>query len=234
MYTNIKIEEENSKRGLFARLNSYLNKNFIKISKKLNFELNFRLKILSKLLIIIFIIIPIQITHPQDIEKFSKNESLEINSLVNLKYPKNTNSTEGLFLSEDASKKILLKSDKEIALKTNNPKNTKNVWVTAYSSSFDETDDDPFITASGKFVQDGFVATNILPLGTKIKIPEIFGEKIFVVEDRMHSRKQNVVDVWMESKEKAIKFGAHYTNIVILEDSDDNFANLNLVSKTLD
>ena len=42
---------------------------------------------------------------------------------------------------------------------------TTRVWLTAYSSSVDETDDTPFITASGKHVRDGIVATNFLPFG---------------------------------------------------------------------
>ena len=69
--------------------------------------------------------------------------------------------------------------------------------VTAYSSSPDETDNTPFITASGKTVRDGVVATNVLPFGTKIKIPSLFGDKIFTVEDRMHRRMKNVMDIWM-------------------------------------
>lgn len=93
---------------------------------------------------------------------------------------------------------------------------SKTVWVTAYSSSPDETDDTPFTTASGKTVRDGIVATNLLPFGTKIQIPELFGNKVFVVEDRMHPRKTNVVDVWMPSKEDAIRFGAARTEIVIV------------------
>ncbi len=92
----------------------------------------------------------------------------------------------------------------------------KKVWITAYSSSPDETDDTPLITASGKVVHDGVVAANFLPFGTKVKIPELFGEKIFTVYDRMHKRKTNVVDVWMVSKYQAIQFGAAYTHIEVL------------------
>ena len=92
----------------------------------------------------------------------------------------------------------------------------KKVWITAYSSTPDETDDTPFITASGTQVRDGIVATNLLPFGTKIKIPALFGNKVFTVEDRMHARKRNVVDVWMSSKEHALQFGSSYTEIAVL------------------
>jgi 3D (Asp-Asp-Asp) domain-containing protein len=95
------------------------------------------------------------------------------------------------------------------------------LWVTAYSSSPDETDDDPFITASNTITRDGIIATNILPFGTKIKIPSLFGDKIFTVEDRMHQRKTNFIDIWMESKEKALQFGIHYAEILILEKENE-------------
>ena len=42
--------------------------------------------------------------------------------------------------------------------------------ITAYSSTIDQCDNEPFIAASGKRVYDGMVAANFLPLGTKIKI----------------------------------------------------------------
>lgn len=94
---------------------------------------------------------------------------------------------------------------------------TMNVWVTAYSSVPEETDSSPFITATNKTVQDGFIAANFLPFGTRVRIPEFFGKKIFVVEDRMHRRKDGFVDIWMSTKEEAINFGIHQTNIVVVE-----------------
>lgn len=94
----------------------------------------------------------------------------------------------------------------------------KKVYITAYSSTPEETDDTPFITASGKEVRDGIVASNFLAIGTKIRIPAIFGNKIFVVEDRMHPKMTNIVDVWMPNKSQAIQFGRIYTEIEILEE----------------
>lgn len=97
------------------------------------------------------------------------------------------------------------------------PIQTMKVWITAYSSTPEETDDSPFITASGTRVRDGIVATNLLPFGTKIKIPQLFGDKIFVVEDRMHRRKTNHVDVWMPTKSKAKRFGIAHTEVAVVE-----------------
>ena len=90
--------------------------------------------------------------------------------------------------------------------------------ITAYSSSVDETDSTPFITASGSRTRDGVVATNILPFGTKVKIPELFGDKVFTVEDRMNRRYTERLDIWFPSKYEAKKFGKQLAQIVIFEE----------------
>ncbi len=96
------------------------------------------------------------------------------------------------------------------------PIETREVWLTAYSSTPEETDDTPFVTATGNHVRDGIVATNFLPFGTRVRIPEVFGDKIFVVDDRMHPRKTDFMDVWMPSKQDALNLGIRRTNIVVL------------------
>lgn len=90
------------------------------------------------------------------------------------------------------------------------------VVVTAYSSTIDQTDSDPFITAAGTLVREGIVATNILPFGTKIKLPEFFGDRIFVVEDRMSWKKGYHIDIWFPNREDALEFGAKITEVLIL------------------
>lgn len=89
------------------------------------------------------------------------------------------------------------------------------VTVTGYSSTPDQTDDTPFITASGKRVRDGIVAANFLRFSTKIKIPELFGDKVFIVEDRMNRRYYDRVDVWFPTRGEALRFGKH-TNVEII------------------
>lgn len=88
------------------------------------------------------------------------------------------------------------------------------IKVTAYSSTPDQTDDTPFITASGAFVRDGIVAANFLPFGTKVRIPEAFGEKTFVVEDRM--KHNNSLDIWFPTREEARAFGVKSLKMEIL------------------
>ena len=95
---------------------------------------------------------------------------------------------------------------------------SQKVTVTAYSSTPDQTDDTPFITASGKVVDDGIVASNFLTFGTKLRFPQLFGNKIFVVEDRMHQRySSNRVDIWFPDRESAENFGIQTTIMEILE-----------------
>ncbi|MFQ6049956.1 MAG: 3D domain-containing protein [Candidatus Paceibacterales bacterium] len=92
------------------------------------------------------------------------------------------------------------------------------VVITAYSSTPGQTDDNPYITAAGSWVRDGVVANNKYPFGTKIRFPEIYGDKIFVVEDRMSWKKGNYhFDIWFPSYREALNFGAKRTYIEILE-----------------
>ncbi len=95
---------------------------------------------------------------------------------------------------------------------------TIKVVITAYSSTPDQTDGSPFITASNKYVRDGIIANNMLPFGTKIRIPELYGNKVFTVEDRMNKKKGNYhFDIWMANRPLAINFGARTAKIEILE-----------------
>lgn len=88
--------------------------------------------------------------------------------------------------------------------------------ITAYTSLPDETDSTPFITANGTLVRDGIIATNLLPFGTQVEIPSLFGDKVFTVEDRMAPEFRKSVDIWMPSFGKAIRFGLHYADVVII------------------
>ncbi len=101
------------------------------------------------------------------------------------------------------------------------PKNTSKIMiltVTGYSSSHDETDETPWLTAYNTLTRDGVVASNILPFKTKLRIPSLFGDKIFVVEDKMNPRYGEHLDIWFPTKEEALKFGVHYNVLVeILE-----------------
>jgi len=105
---------------------------------------------------------------------------------------------------------------KNVKKKTAKSNRKVKVTLTAYSSTVSQCDGNPFRTASGTRVKDGTVAVNFLPFGTKIKIPSLFGDKIFTVEDRMSNKYWYKVDIWMPSYQEAIKFGKRHSEIVIL------------------
>lgn len=88
--------------------------------------------------------------------------------------------------------------------------------ITAYTSLPDETDSTPFITANGTYVHDGIVASNLLPFGTEVEIPSLFGSKVFTVEDRMAPEFRNSIDIWMPTFGKAIYFGLHRADVVVI------------------
>ena len=91
------------------------------------------------------------------------------------------------------------------------------VVLTGYSSTTDQTDDTPFITASNTRTRDGIVAANFLAFGTKVQIPSIFGDKVFTVEDRMAKKHSDKIDIWFPERYLAKNFGVQEAEVVILE-----------------
>ncbi len=93
--------------------------------------------------------------------------------------------------------------------------------MTAYNSEVGQTDDTPCITANGFDVCahgiEDTVAANFLKFGTKVRIPDLFGDRIFVVRDRMNKRYPDRVDVWMLERSDAIQFGVRRTRIEVVE-----------------
>lgn len=92
--------------------------------------------------------------------------------------------------------------------------------VTAYNSEVGQCDDSPCITANGfNLCEHGIedsIATNMLPFGTKVRIPELFGDRVFVVRDRMNARYYERFDIWMLEHSDAVKFGLQYVEVEIL------------------
>lgn len=97
------------------------------------------------------------------------------------------------------------------------PNFTVKATISAYTSTPDQTDGSPFIAASGKRVHDGMIAANWLPFGTIVKIPSLFGDKEFIVEDRMNPRYgYGDLDIWFDSsKNEARKFGIRHRVVEI-------------------
>jgi len=99
------------------------------------------------------------------------------------------------------------------------PRRFYTLPITAYTSEAAQTDDTPCITASGMDVcarnQEDIIAANFLPIGTRVRIPELFGDRIFTVQDRMNKRYDKRVDVWFKDLNEARKFGLKHTTIEV-------------------
>ncbi|MDD4332593.1 MAG: hypothetical protein PHT51_00590 [Patescibacteria group bacterium] len=94
--------------------------------------------------------------------------------------------------------------------------------ITAYNSEAAQCDSSPCITANGFNVcahgKEDTIAANFLPFGAKVRIPDLFGDRVFTVRDRMNSRYYQRVDVWMVEKEDAKHFGVKLAKIEVLAD----------------
>jgi 3D (Asp-Asp-Asp) domain-containing protein len=93
--------------------------------------------------------------------------------------------------------------------------------ISAYTSDVAQTDGDPCTTASGlnvceRNVED-IIATNYqyLRFGTPVRIPALFGDRIFYVHDRMNKRYTATADVWMKDIADARKFGRRVASVEI-------------------
>ena len=91
----------------------------------------------------------------------------------------------------------------------------KAVTVTWYTSTVEECDDTPFITADGTRVKHGIIAIspdllNTFSYGDSLYVD---GFGWFTVHDRMNNRWKNRVDIWTDSRNKAIRNGIQQREI---------------------
>ena len=91
---------------------------------------------------------------------------------------------------------------------------TREVILTAYNSEVGQTDDTPFQTASGKQVNEKYVAMNGVKFGTHI----LYNGQEYEVQDRKNSRYDSGwVDLWKKTKAEAKQFGVKKAKIVLYE-----------------
>lgn len=99
------------------------------------------------------------------------------------------------------------------------PVKTLRVPITAYTSDVAQTDDTPCIAASGMDIcahgKEDIVAANFLPMGARIRIPDLYGDRIFTVQDRMNARYDKHVDIWLKDYHQAKQFGLKYSKIEV-------------------
>lgn len=121
----------------------------------------------------------------------------------------------------DKVEEELVEKEKEPVVPENKIIRTSTHVITAYNSEAAQTDDSPCITANGFNVcehgVEDTIAANFLKFGTKVQIPELFGDRVFIVRDRMNKKHPNRVDVWMVNKKDAIKFGVKTAKIVVIK-----------------
>ena len=58
-----------------------------------------------------------------------------------------------------------------------------------------------------------------VPFGTLVRIPEIYGDKVFVVEDRMNARYTNNIDIWFPERNLEKTLGSKRVVIEIVQES---------------
>lgn len=118
-------------------------------------------------------------------------------------------------LATPESPQIVVSSQKTVA----KPQVGGQRWtiVTAYSSTVDQCDASPHITAKGTLVRDGIVACNFLPFGSQVMFPELYPGKVFIVEDRMVAYNSHKVDIWFPTRWEAKQFGVKYTPVIIMK-----------------
>lgn len=93
------------------------------------------------------------------------------------------------------------------------------VMCTAYTASVDECGKADGITASGTLCQQRrTIACDHLPFGTKVKIDG----HIYTVEDRFGGGYTDRIDIYMETKEEAFRFGRQPKIIEIVKEEDNN------------
>ncbi|WP_225430025.1 RlpA-like double-psi beta-barrel domain-containing protein [Deinococcus detaillensis] len=101
---------------------------------------------------------------------------------------------------------------------------TRTVKATAYNSEAGQTDNSPFVTATGTRVRPGVIALSrdllrIFPYGSRVTLQDSAGllnGRVFIVEDTMNVRMANTVDIWMGSRAQALAWGSRTVRITAL------------------
>ena len=69
------------------------------------------------------------------------------------------------------------------------------------------------VMANGEYPYEGIVASDDLPIGTKVKI----NGRVYVVKDRFGGGYTHRIDIYMDSYERAIQFGCKYMYVEVLK-----------------
>jgi 3D (Asp-Asp-Asp) domain-containing protein len=127
---------------------------------------------------------------------------------------------------QDRSNNLLENTDKIANKLPESPDKTVSGhgWhkITAYNSDISQCDNSPCVTANGYNVCqhqiEDTIAANFLPFGAKVQIPDLFGDKVFIVRDRMSEKHANVIDIWMNDHQTALNFGVKLAKINVINE----------------
>ena len=124
---------------------------------------------------------------------------------------------------------------REVAGPTATPSFT--LRATAYNSLVEQTNDQPFITATGARTRWGIIAVSRdmlgvdLPYGSLVRLTDLgtyaqgrgagtyqalLDNHVFIVEDTMHPRKTRQVDVWFEEYSQAVAWGVRRLRVDVV------------------
>ncbi len=115
---------------------------------------------------------------------------------------------------------------------------TYTVRATGYNSAVNQTDSTPFITATGARTRFGIIAASRdllaqdVPYGSLVRLRDL-GEfddglgrgtfqdlldqqDVFIVEDTLHRRKRQQIDVWFESYRQATQWGIRRVELEVI------------------
>jgi len=112
------------------------------------------------------------------------------------------------------------------------------VRATAYNSLESQTNSQPFITATGTRTRWGIIAVSRdllseeLPYGSLVRLRDLGnyhngrgagayqtlldGTDLFIVEDTMHPRKRNQVDIWFQDYASAVNWGVRRLEVEVV------------------
>ena len=112
------------------------------------------------------------------------------------------------------------------------------VRATGYNSHASQTDSTPFITATGAQTRFGIIAVSrdllggAMPYGSLVRIRDLGNyyngrgagayqglldsQGLFIVEDTMHARKTQQVDVWFEDYSSAVNWGVRQVEVEVI------------------
>jgi 3D (Asp-Asp-Asp) domain-containing protein len=108
---------------------------------------------------------------------------------------------------------------------------------TAYNSHESQTDSSPFITATGATTAFGIIAVSqdlleVIPYGSLVRLKDLGGynsgrgvgkfqellnaQGLFIVEDTMHPRKVEQIDVWFPHEAEALSWGVRKVELEVV------------------